>query len=282
MSFDHIIAAFSKFNISDIIDILFLFFLFYYLILLIKGTKSYQVAIGLALIGVVAFIASFLKLMAFSFILNNFLTYLIFAIIVLFQDELRKILAEIGSKLKTKYDLSSKSEIIDEIVNTVIALSLSKIGAIIAIEREINVKNYVNKPVKIDADINKDLLLTIFTPHSPLHDGAVIISKNRIELARCFFAIWLPSESPSKRIASPSWFRRKPERYRWQLKESSYGGSIRKVSRTGWCITISDHEVKKNHIQQFWAQSNGSLYCCFRLDSNHRKSEALYRKDTGC
>lgn len=189
MSFEYIVAAFSKFNLSDVIDILFLFFLFYYLILLIKGTKAYQVAVGLALIGVFALIASFLKLTAFSFILNNFLTYLIFAIIVLFQDELKRILAEIGSKLKTKYAMSDKSEIIDEITNTVVALSLSKIGAIIAIEREINVKNYVNKPVKVNADISKDLLLTIFTPHSPLHDGAVIISNDKIELARCFFPL---------------------------------------------------------------------------------------------
>jgi diadenylate cyclase len=189
MILEYIIAAFSKFNLYDVIDIFFLFLLFYYLILLVKGTKSYQVAVGLVLIGVVAFIASLLKLTAFSFILNNFLTYLIFAIIVLFQDELRKILAEIGSKLKTKYSLTSKTEILDEIINTVVALSLSKIGAIIAIEREINVKNYVNKPVKINAVISKDLLLTIFTPHSPLHDGAVIISKNKIELARCFFPL---------------------------------------------------------------------------------------------
>jgi diadenylate cyclase len=185
MILEYIIAAFSKFNLYDVIDIFFLFLLFYYLILLVKGTKSYQVAVGLVLIGVVAFIASLLKLTAFSFILNNFLTYLIFAII----DELRKILAEIGSKLKTKYSLTSKTEILDEIINTVVALSLSKIGAIIAIEREINVKNYVNKPVKINAVISKDLLLTIFTPHSPLHDGAVIISKNKIELARCFFPL---------------------------------------------------------------------------------------------
>ncbi len=189
MIFDFIINAFSTFGISDIIDILFLFLLFYYLLLLIKGTKSYQVAVGLVLIGVFAVVASILKLTAFSFILNNFLTYLIFAIIVLFQDELRKILAEIGSKLRTKYNISGESEIIDEIVNTIIALSLSKIGAIIAIEREINVKNYVNKPVKINADVTKDLLLTIFTPNSPLHDGAVIISNDRIELARCFFPL---------------------------------------------------------------------------------------------
>lgn len=186
---EYILNAFSKFYITDIIDILFLFFLFYYLLLLIKGTKSYQMAVGLLSIGIVAFVASLLELTAFSFILNNFLTYLIFAIIVLFQDELREVLAEIGSRLRTQYNLVEKTSIKDEIINTVVALSLTRVGAIIAIEREIKVKNYVNRPVKIDAVVDKDLLLTIFTPNSPLHDGAVVINKDRIEMARCFFQL---------------------------------------------------------------------------------------------
>jgi diadenylate cyclase len=189
MIIEFFLNAFSEFYISDIIDIFFLFLLFYYLLLLIKGTKSYQMAVGLLSIGVFAFITGLLNLTAFSFILNNFLTYLIFAIIVLFQDELREILAEIGSRIRTKYNLAAKSGIKDEIINTVIALSLARIGAIIAIEREIKVKNYVNRPVKIDAKVDKDLLLTIFTPNSPLHDGAVVISKDRIEVARCFFQL---------------------------------------------------------------------------------------------
>lgn len=186
---EYILNAFAKFYITDIIDILFLFFLFYYLLLLIKGTKSYQMAVGLISIGVIAFIASLLELTAFSFILNNFLTYLIFAIIVLFQDELREVLTEIGSRLRTQYNLAEKVSVKDEIINTVVALSLTRVGAIIAIEREIKVKNYVNRPVKIDAVVNKDLLLTIFTPNSPLHDGAVVISKDRIDMARCFFQL---------------------------------------------------------------------------------------------
>ena len=156
MIFENIIEALTKFYLSDILDIFFLFLLFYYLLLLIKGTKSYQMAVGLISIGLVAFVADALELTAFSSILNSFLTYLIFAIIVLFQDELREILTEIGSKLKTKYNLAAKSGIIDEIINTTLALSLARIGAIIAIEREIKVKNYVNRPVKIDAIVNKD------------------------------------------------------------------------------------------------------------------------------
>jgi len=189
MFLDYIFNAFSNLSLADVIDVFFLFLLFYYLLLLIKGTKSYQMAVGLLSIGIIGSIVGIFGLTATSFILNNFLTYLIFAIIVLFQDELRKILVEIGSKLKTQYYLVGKSEVKDEIINTVVALALSRIGAIIAIEREIKVMNYVNRPVKIDAVVNKDLLLTIFTPSSPLHDGAVVISKDRIEVARCFFQL---------------------------------------------------------------------------------------------
>jgi len=189
MIFEKILNAFSKFGINDIIDIFFLFIIFYYILLLIKGTKSYQMAVGLALIGVFAIIASLLNLTAFSFIIDHFLTYLIIAIIVLFQDELRKVLTDIGSRMKTKYDLSQNSEITDEIVNTVVALSLSKIGALIAIERENKIINYVNKPVPINTKVNKDILLTIFTPGSPLHDGAVVISGDKITMAKCFFQL---------------------------------------------------------------------------------------------
>ncbi len=189
MIIEKIVNAFSKFGINDVIDVIFLFIIFYYVLLLIKGTKSYQMAIGLALIGVFAIVASLLKLTAFSFIIDNFLTYLIIAIIVLFQDELRKVLAEIGSRMKTKYNLDQNSEVLDEIVNTVVALSLSKIGALIAIERENKIINYVNKPVPINTDVNKDILLTIFTPGSPLHDGAVVISRDKITMAKCFFQL---------------------------------------------------------------------------------------------
>lgn len=189
MIIDYIFNAFSNFSFADVVDILFLFVIFYYLLLLIKGTRSYQIAVGLLSILILAIAADLLNLTAFSLILNNFSTYLIIAIIVLFQDELREVLAEIGSKLRTKYSLAAKSEVKEEIINTVVALSLAKIGAIIAIEREIKVGNYVNRPVKIDAVVNKDLLLTIFTPGSPLHDGAVVIGKDRIEVARCFFQL---------------------------------------------------------------------------------------------
>jgi diadenylate cyclase len=189
MIFEYITNAFSKFTIFDLIDILFLFLLFYYLIIIIKGTKTYLVIIGLISVGVIAFIANLLKLNAFSHLINKFLTYIIIAIIVLFQDELKQIFSEIGRRLNKQYNISTKSKIMDEIINAIFALSLSKIGAIITIEKEIKIEDYVNKPVIINATVSKDLLLTIFTPNSPLHDGAVIIKDDRIVMARCFFPL---------------------------------------------------------------------------------------------
>jgi len=187
MLVENIISAFARFRLNDILDIFLLFLLFYYLILLVKGTKSYQMALGLMLIGIFTLVADLLKLTAFAFILNNFFTYLIFAIIVLFQGELRKILAEIGATFKTKYIFSDRSDIRDEIVNAVVMMSLARVGALIAIEREIKLKSYIEKHAKINAIVSKDLLLTIFSPNTPLHDGAVIISGDRIAAANCFF-----------------------------------------------------------------------------------------------
>ena len=187
MAIENIINAFAKFNVRYILDIFLIFLLIYYLLLLIKGTKSYKMALGLMLIGFFALIADLLKLTAFAFILNNFFAYLVFAIIVLFQGEFRKILAEIGSKLKTKFIPTDISHIRDEIVNAVVAMALGKVGALIAVEREIKLKSYIDKHIRIDALISKDMLLTIFSPNTPLHDGAVIISEGRIAAANCFF-----------------------------------------------------------------------------------------------
>ena len=189
MSLQVLLNILGGFTWRDVLDILLLFLLFYYLLLLVKGTNSYQVAVGLLLTGVLALVANVLELAAFSYILNNFLTYVIFAVIVLFQDELRKIISEIGSTLKKKVQGQTDSGAIDELVNAVLALSLTRTGALIAVEREINMRTYVNRPVEIDSRVNKDLLLTIFFPNSPLHDGAVVISRDRVALARCFFPL---------------------------------------------------------------------------------------------
>jgi len=187
MIIENIISAFAKFTPKDILDIFLIFLLIYYTLLLIKGTKSYQMALGLMLIGFFALLSGLLKLTAFAFILNNFFTYLVFAIIVLFQGEFRKILAEIGGKLKTTFIPTDISRIRDEIVNAAVAMSLGKIGALIAVEREIKLKSYIDKHIRIDALVSKDMLLTIFSPNTPLHDGAVIISEGRIAAANCFF-----------------------------------------------------------------------------------------------
>lgn len=187
MVIERVFQVFSHLKWNDILDIFLLFLLFYYLILLVKGTKSYQMALGLMLIGIFTLVASLLNLTAFAYILNNFFAYLIFAIIVLFQGELRKILAEIGGKIRTTYILKETSPIRDEIINAAMAMSLARVGALIAVEREIKLKSYIEKHMKIDARVSKDLLLTIFTPNTPLHDGAVIISEKRIAAANCFF-----------------------------------------------------------------------------------------------
>ncbi len=181
--------AIAGFNWWSALDLFLLFLLFYYLLLIVKGTKSYPMIIGLSFIGFIAAMSSIMNLIAFSFILNKFLTYLIIAIIVLFQEEIRNMLMEIGISLKLTGEKNKKNNYIDELINAVIAMSLTKTGALIAIEREISLQNAVNKPQEIDASVTKELLMNIFFKNSPLHDGAVLIRKGRIALARCFFPL---------------------------------------------------------------------------------------------
>ena len=185
MILEPILSAFQQFSLRDVVDIFLLFLLFYYLLLLIKGTKSYQMAIGLLLIGLLSTFAGLLKLTAFSFILDKFFTYLIIAIIVLFQNELRKILSEIGARFKPRQQ--DQSLVRDEITNACMAMSLAHIGALIVVERKIKLKSYIDRHIRLDARVTKDLLLTIFAPNTPLHDGAVIVSEGRIAAANCFF-----------------------------------------------------------------------------------------------
>lgn len=154
MVIENVLGAFAKITPKDILDIFLLFLLFYYVLLLIKGTKSYQMALGLMLIGFLALLSGLLKLTAFSYVLNNFFAYLVFAIIVLFQGEFRKILAEIGGKMRSAFVPADVSRIRDEIVNAAVAMSLGKVGALIAVEREIKLKSYIDKHIRIDAVVS--------------------------------------------------------------------------------------------------------------------------------
>lgn len=180
----------SGVTILDVLDILIVAFLIYYLILLIKDTKAYQAAAGLGLIGGLYLLTIWGNLSVSSRIIRTFVNYLIIAIIVLFQAEIRRFLAEIGSRTFRKpFALRSFVEKLEDLFLAIDFLSQKRIGALIAIEKEISLSNYAERGVKVEAVLSKDLLVSIFYPHSPLHDGAVIIKGNVLVSAGCLLPL---------------------------------------------------------------------------------------------
>ena len=175
----------------DLLDIALVSFLMYELLLLIRGTRAVQMALsGLFLLGLF-FVSRWLQLETVNWVIRNLATYVVFAIIVLFQSDIRRALAHFGRAPFFRYfeRASSADETIEELVVAVTTLATRRIGAIIAIERQIGLRNYIEGGIPLDAMVTYDLMASIFQPGSPLHDGAAIIQGDRIAAAACFLPL---------------------------------------------------------------------------------------------
>jgi diadenylate cyclase len=177
-------------TLLDVLDILLIAFMIYYILLIIRDTKAYQAAAGLALIGALYLLTVWGRLGVSNRIIRSFVQYLIIAVIVLFQAEIRRFLTEIGSRTFRKpFALRSFREKIDDLFQAVDFLSQKRIGALIAIEKEISLATFADRGAEVDAILSKNLLVSIFFPHSPLHDGAVIIKGDTIVAAACLLPL---------------------------------------------------------------------------------------------
>jgi diadenylate cyclase len=177
-------------TVLDVFDILLIAVMVYYLLLIIRDTRAYQAAVGLGLIGALYLVTVWGRLGVSNRIIRSFINYLIIAIIVLFQGEIRRFLTEIGSRTFRKpFALRSFQEKIDDLLLAIDFLSQKKIGALIAIEKEISLSTYAARGVEVDAVLSKNLLVSIFFPHSPLHDGAVVIKGDTIVAAACLLPL---------------------------------------------------------------------------------------------
>jgi diadenylate cyclase len=175
----------------DILDIALVSFLIYELLLLIRGTRAVQMALtGGFLIGLF-FLSRWLELETVNWVIRNLATYVVFAIIVLFQSDIRRAMAHFGRAPFFRYfeRVQSTDETIEELVTTATSLASRKIGAIIVIERQIGLRNYIESGIPLDAIVTYDLMVSIFLPGSPLHDGAVIIQGDRVAAAACFLPL---------------------------------------------------------------------------------------------
>lgn len=174
----------------DVLDILLVAAVVYFVLLLIKESRAYQLAWGMAFIAALFFLTRWGRLSVSNRLFESFLSYLIIGGIILFQGEIRRFLAGIGSRsIRTPLRLRSFQEKLDDVCLALDYLAQKKIGALIAIEREITLAPYVDRGVKLDAILTKDLLVSIFFPHAPLHDGAVIIQGDKLVAAGCLLPL---------------------------------------------------------------------------------------------
>ncbi len=188
--FTDLATALSRITIVDILDILLVTFILYSFLRLIKDTRAYQMAIGIAIIGLFYLLTQWGRLVVSHRLIKSFTTYLIIAIIVLFQGEIRRFLTGLGSRsFRRPFALRSLEEKLADLFLAVEYLSKKKIGALIAVEKEISLKAYADRGTKLDAVLSKDLLVNIFFPSSPLHDGAVIVQGNKIMAAGCLLPL---------------------------------------------------------------------------------------------
>jgi uncharacterized protein (TIGR00159 family) len=165
----------------DTLDILIVSFIIYRIILLIKGTRALHMLNGFAIVFLFYFVAQKAELMILHWVLTNFLSSIILIIIVIFQHDIRRALTRVGMvPFFTSTETVDEAAALDEVLKAAVSLAGKKIGALIVLEREVGLKDYVDIGVKLDAAVNKEVLQSIFLPNSPLHDGAIIIQGGRI------------------------------------------------------------------------------------------------------
>jgi diadenylate cyclase len=175
----------------DLADIIVVSFIIYEVLKLIRGTRAVQMALGGAVLVGLFYGSRWGHLETTNWLIRNLFGYLVFAVIVLFQADIRRGLANLGRAPVFRYFAKAESaeDTIEEVVVSATMLSAQRIGAIIAIERQIGLRNYIEGGIPLDAVLTYDLLLSIFQPKSPLHDGAAIVQEDKVAAAACFLPL---------------------------------------------------------------------------------------------
>jgi len=186
----NILHALAHVKLLDLMDILLVAFIFYSFFRLIRDTRAYQMAIGLGFIGLLYLLSRWGNMVATHWLIKNFVSYLIIAIIILFQGEIRRLLTSIGSRtLRRPLILRSFREKMPELFLAIDYMSQRRIGALIALEKEISLNSFIESGTRLNAILSKDLLVSLFFPNAPLHDGAVVIQGDRIAAAGCLLPL---------------------------------------------------------------------------------------------
>jgi diadenylate cyclase len=178
----------------DVIDIMIVSIVVYEVLKLIRGTHAVQMAMGIALLVGLFYVSRGFQLETLNWLIRNVVGYVVFAAIVLMQADIRRALVHIGRapffRLFRRLDRTvSDDDTVEELVVAATTLAARRTGALIVIERSIGLRNYIESGIPLDAQLTYDLLVSIFQPTSPLHDGAVIVQSDRIAAAACFLPL---------------------------------------------------------------------------------------------
>ncbi len=185
------IANISTFR--NVFDITLVFIIVYVVLKLLRGTRAVPTVVGMVLLGLLYWVAVAQELTTLEFVLRSGVPYIGLAVVILFQSEIRQALIYFGNRLRfpilRRHRGSLGGTLYDEIVLAVTTLASEKTGALIVIERDVGLRNFIDAGVQLDAKLSYDLLVTIFNPSTPLHDGAVIIQRERLAAASVFLPL---------------------------------------------------------------------------------------------
>ncbi len=173
-----------------VIDILIVAFVLYQLLMFVRGTRANHILLGIGLLVFLYYGSRWWKLQTLDWLLTTLLPYAVFAMIVIFQSEIRRGLARLGrSTLLPRLARFSRGVSYDDILLAFSVFSAQKTGALVVVERDIGLRTFIESGIGLDAQLSYDLLVTIFRPGAPLHDGAAIVQKDRIAAAACFLPL---------------------------------------------------------------------------------------------
>src|SRR5947199_6980507 len=223
----------------DLVDILVVSALIYEILKLIRGTRAVQMAVGGGVLVALFYGSRWGHLETVNWLIRNMVGYLVFGVIVLFQSDIRRALAHLGRAPFFRYFAKPESaeESIEELVVAASMLSAQRIGAIVAIERQIGLRNYIEGGIPLDAVLTYDLILSIFQPSSPLHDGAVIVQDDRVAAAACFLPLTV-NPRLSKELGSR-------HRAAIGLTEENDAVAIVVSEETGSISVVADGEIER-------------------------------------
>ena len=175
---------------QDLVDIGIMAFIAYHVINLVRGTRTAQMLIGFLIVLGTYLASQYFELHTLNWLLSNFLASIILVIVVIFQNDIRRALTQVGAgRSFSGEERIAQSQVLEEVVRSAVLLASKRIGALLVFERDVNLNEYIEVGTRIDARVSRELLQSIFLPVSPIHDGAVIIQQGRATAAGCFLPL---------------------------------------------------------------------------------------------